>query len=89
MSDLGKVFAEKLNPSKGRTAVVVPIKGFSIPNCPGGPFEDAEADLKFVKSLEKNLKHEIPVKKLDLHINDREFGEYVANLFIDIEKNNK
>lgn len=89
MSGVGKIFAEKLNTAKGRTVVVIPLRGFSIPDSPGGPFEDKEADMTFVDNLEKNLHKNIPVKKLDLHINDKAFGEYVANLFIDIDlKNN-
>lgn len=88
MSEVGKIFARKLNTTKGRTVVVIPLKGFSIPDCPGGPFEDELADMAFVDNLEENLRPEILVKKLDLHINDKTFGEYVANLFIDLENNN-
>jgi len=88
MAGLGAIFAGKLNLSKGNCAVIIPLKGFSIPDSPGGPFEDKEANMAFVNNLEKNLRTDIPVKKLDLHINDKAFGEYVASLFIDLENKN-
>jgi len=36
---LGQIFADKLNTSTGPTVVVIPLKGYSIPDCPGGVFE--------------------------------------------------
>ena len=84
MENLGNIFADKLNQSIGKTIVVIPLEGFSIPDCPGGFFEDKEADMAFVKNLERNLNPNIRVQKINAHINDKIFAEQVANIFIDL-----
>jgi uncharacterized protein (UPF0261 family) len=84
MAYMGKVFAEKLNPAKGKVIIAVPLKGFSIPGCPGGPFEDNEATEMFVKNLKKHIIPEIPVVEIDAHVNDSIFAKEVAKLFMQI-----
>lgn len=81
MYELGHIFAEKLNPSTGPTAVVIPLKGFSIPDCPGGVFEDREADMAFVKGLKEKLRKDIKIVEVDAHVNDAAFAEEVAAVF--------
>jgi uncharacterized protein (UPF0261 family) len=85
--ELGHIFAEKLNPSIGPTTVVIPLKGFSIPDCPGGPFEDVEADMAFVKGLKEKLRIDIKIHEIDAHVNDEIFAENVANIFEHLVKN--
>jgi len=84
MSYLGSIFAKKLNQSKGPTVVLFPLKGLSIPNYPGGIFEDREADMAFLKELRKKLRKDIDVLEIDAHINDRVFAEEVASTFINL-----
>jgi uncharacterized protein (UPF0261 family) len=84
MANLGVIFADKLNQSIGKTIVVIPLKGFSIPDCPGGFFEDKEADMAFIENLERNLHSNIRVQEINAHINDKIFAENVANIFIDL-----
>jgi len=86
MSNLGRIFAEKLNNSKGPTVVVFPLKGLSIPNCPGGVFEDKEADMAFLNTLRKNLRNDIKILEIDAHINDKFFAEEVSSTFIKIKE---
>ncbi len=74
MEILGRKIAEKLNRSKGKVTVVVPLKGFSSWDRKGGIFYDPEADRAFLKALEEGLKKEIELKKVDLHINDPAFS---------------
>jgi len=82
MIQLGRIFAEKLNPSKGPLAVVVPTEGLSIPNIPGEPFWDPDADALFVQALQERLREDIPVFKYPLHINSDEFAQKVADHFV-------
>jgi uncharacterized protein (UPF0261 family) len=82
MIQLGHIFAERLNLAKGPVRVAVPTQGLSIPNVPGGPFWNPEADLAFLGTLESELRSDIPILKFEYHANDPTFGREIANLFI-------
>ena len=86
MIALGHLFAERLNPSEGPTVVVIPTEGLSIPNVPGGPFWDPEADRAFLTALREDLSAEIPIHLFEQHVNDPDFGVEVANIFIELMK---
>jgi len=84
MIALGNLFAERLNPSKGPVIVAVPRLGLSIPNVPEGPFWDPVADAAFLDTLKANIKGDIRVVTYENHVNDPQFGESVAELFINL-----
>jgi uncharacterized protein (UPF0261 family) len=86
MIQLGTIFAHKLNKAKGKVEVVVPTRGLSIPNVPGGVFWNPEADSDFLKALKRELRPDIPVKTLAQHVNDPAFGITVAEEFIRVMK---
>lgn len=86
MKALGKLFAERLNQSRGPVIIAVPTQGLSIPNVPGGPFWNPKADGAFLDTLKQNLKSDIPVYTYERHVNDPEFGKEVADLFIQLMK---
>jgi len=65
---------KKLNKSKGPVKVMIPLKGFCEPNQKGKPFYDPEADGRFIRTLERNLRSDIPVIKVNAHINDVSFA---------------
>ena len=69
----------KANAGRGRTAVCVPTKGFSVPDCEGGVFWDPEADGAFTTALQDELSHEIPLHLVDAHINEPEFVDVVVD----------
>jgi len=73
----GKI-AEQLNSGKGRTTVVVPLRGFSDPNKEGGLFWDPESDDAFRAELRSKLKKDIKYLEVDAWINDKIFGETAA-----------
>ncbi len=82
MIALGHLFAERLNPANGPVMIAVPTQGLSIPNVPGGPFWNPESDAAFLETLKENIREDIPVLLFDAHVNDPNFGETVADLFI-------
>jgi len=82
MQQIGQIMARKLNKATGPLKVVVPTRGLSIPNAPGGPFWDPDADLAFLQSLLLELKSGIPVITVEAHINDEAFSERVAEEFL-------
>jgi uncharacterized protein (UPF0261 family) len=83
METVGRVLGERLNRAKGPVAVAIPLKGWSIYGAPGGPLHDAAADAAFVRALTRTLRRDIPVHRLDLHINDQEFAQHCCGLLLD------
>ncbi len=84
MIALGHIFAERLNLAKGPVIIAVPTQGLSIPNVPDGPFWNPEADAAFLETLRNELIEDIPIFTYERHVNDPEFGQEVADLFIDM-----
>ena len=84
MVEVARIFAEKPNPAKGPVSVVIPMHGFSIPGCPGGPFEDFDSIVAFSDCLKKHLRSDIEVLEVQAHVNDAEFAEIVAKQFLKI-----
>jgi uncharacterized protein (UPF0261 family) len=84
MIALGHLFAERLNPAKGPVRIAVPTQGLSIPNVPGGPFWNPEADAAFLETLRGEIRKDIPIRTYERHVNDPQFGIEVADLFIDL-----
>ena len=64
--------------------VAVPLQGLSIPNVPDGPFWNPAADRAFLETLEENLHDNIELLTYENHVNDPQFGEAVAELFINL-----
>jgi len=79
---LGKLMAEKLNRSRGSSAVVLPLKGFSLLDAPGEVFWQPEADEAFFRSLRKYINSEIEIAEVDANINDPVFAETAAELLL-------
>ena len=84
MSQIGDLFAERLNRATGPITIAIPTHGLSIPNVPGGVFWDPDADQAFATSLRSGLRTDIPVLTFDHHVNDPRFGEIVADLFANL-----
>ena len=84
MAELGHVFADRLKEATGPVEMVVPTRGLSIPNVPGGPFWDEAADAAFLSSLRAELRPDIPVHTYGMHINTVEFADVVAGHFVEL-----
>lgn len=82
---MGRIFAERVNESTAAVRIVMPLRGLSIPATPDGPFWDPEGDALFLTALKENLRDDITVHEVDLHINDPELGRLVAELFLTME----
>lgn len=75
MAKLGGIFARKANAAVGPTSILIPRRGFSVPDAEGGPFWDPEADAAFVDALLAEVRDGISVDVRDAHINDRAFAD--------------
>ena len=77
---LGQIVAEKLNAARGPAHVLIPLRGFSMLDSPGGRFWDPAADAAFTQALRAHLRAGIPVEELDLNINDPPFADRAVEL---------
>ena len=84
MSEIARIFGERLGAAEGPVVIAVPTRGLSIPNVPGGPFWDPETDAAFVASLRDELGAKFAIHSYDLHVNDPAFGREVADLFVQL-----
>jgi uncharacterized protein (UPF0261 family) len=79
---LGKEIAHKASASKGKTAVLVPLRGVSAIDAEGKPFWWPEADRALFESLRLWMSPHVPLLELDLHINDPAFAEECARTLL-------
>jgi uncharacterized protein (UPF0261 family) len=86
MEIIGQVIAEKLNKSRGKLEIMIPLKGFSMWDKEGKVFYDLEADRHFIESFKKHISPVIQVTEYDLHINDRSFADLVYKRFTELVK---
>jgi uncharacterized protein (UPF0261 family) len=82
MAGVGRIMANRLNEAKGPTAVIVPLKGWSIYGSKGGPLYDPQGNRGLVQELKENLSPEIELKTLDAHINDNDFVEQCVDKLV-------
>jgi uncharacterized protein (UPF0261 family) len=82
MSKVGKVMAERLNQTRGKTEILIPLKGASIYGSKGGPLYDPVGSALLLKALKQNLDPKIPLREIDAHINDPEFADTCVNRFL-------
>lgn len=81
---LGRIFAERLNASRGNVVVMVPSRGFSSLSVPGEVFHNPVADQCFVNSLRENISDRIPLEIIDADINSAEFTNAAINRLLSL-----
>jgi uncharacterized protein (UPF0261 family) len=82
MARVGAVMAERLNTASGPTAVLVPLKGWSVYGAPGGVLHDGAGNRILLNALKKHLREDIPLKEIDAHINDGPFVDACVDQLI-------
>jgi uncharacterized protein (UPF0261 family) len=70
MAQVGKTMAERLNEARGMTAVLIPLRGWSIYGAKGGPLYDEVGYAIFIKALKNHLRAHVQLEEIDAHIND-------------------
>lgn len=86
MITAAKTMADKLNKAEGPVMIVIPLKGWDELDKLGGPFYDPEGREAFIKALKSNIKPDIKILELDVHINDRKFAEAIMSIFDEVMK---
>ncbi|MGC8873495.1 MAG: Tm-1-like ATP-binding domain-containing protein [Chloroflexia bacterium] len=83
---IGQMLAAAANAATGPVAIVLPLKGVSMLDSPGGAFWDPEADRACFEAIKANVRPDIPVIEMDCNINDPEFADRCAQLLLEMLK---
>jgi uncharacterized protein (UPF0261 family) len=83
---IGEMLAAAANAATAPVAILLPLKGVSQLDSPGGAFWDPEADRACYAAIQRNLKPGIPVIEVDHNINDPEFSGKVAETLLEMLK---
>lgn len=86
---IGALIARAANESRGPVAVLIPLKGVSMLDSPGGDFWDPEADRACFDTIRQHLKPGIPYIEIDANINDPAFSGQVAQTLLDLLQTDK
>lgn len=81
---MGEMLAAAANMSTAPVAFLLPLKGVSMLDSPGGEFWDPEADQACYNAIKQNVKPGIPVIEMDNNINDPEFADKAAELLLNM-----
>jgi len=76
---IGELLAQTANNCAGPVSILLPLRGVSMLDSPGGPFWNEEADSACYASLRAHLRPGIPVVELDVNINEPLFADTAAN----------
>ena len=89
MAAVGHYVAQRLNEGSGPRAALIPLRGFSMMNREGKPLYDADANMGYTETLRAELSPAVRREELDLHINDAEFAQFTAKVFMELYKEYK
>jgi uncharacterized protein (UPF0261 family) len=79
---LGEIVAQKVNLSTGPVTVLLPLRGWSMIDSPGGPFWWPEANRAFAEALKTTLRPGIAVIEIDANVNAPEFARSCAETLL-------
>jgi uncharacterized protein (UPF0261 family) len=83
-ADLGRILAEKANAATGPVAIVLPLKGVSQLDSPGGEFWWPEADQALFDGIRRHVKSGIPVVEMDHNVNDPAFADRASAMLLEM-----
>jgi uncharacterized protein (UPF0261 family) len=64
--------------------VLLPMRGVSMLDSPGGPFWDPDADRACYDAIRSRLKPGISAIEIDANINDPAFADRAAQVFLEL-----
>jgi uncharacterized protein (UPF0261 family) len=83
---IGRLLAETANRCAGPAVVLLPLKGVSMLDSPGGPFWNPDADHACFDALRSCLKPGIPVIEVDANKNDLGFADRATQAFFELNE---
>lgn len=82
---MGQKMAAHWDKAESKMLLMLPLKGVSMIDAEGQPFEDVEARQALYASLKENINNEnVEILEMDAHINDKVFAETAAQRLIDL-----
>ncbi len=82
---LGHILAEKLNASIGPAVLFLPLRGVSLIDVEGGPFDDPSAREALFGAIHEHLNREkVRLVEMNCTINDPLFSESMATTLLDL-----
>lgn len=81
---MGELIAAAANEATAPVTILLPLRGVSMLDSPGGRFWDPEADQACYQALKDNLRDDIPVVEMDNNINDHEFADRCAEVLLEM-----
>ncbi len=82
---LGEIIGKKVSQSVGETAFFIPLKGVSMIDAEGMPFEGKKEDKALFDALRENLDtNKVELIEMDNNINDDEFALAMAKKLIEL-----
>lgn len=79
---IGKLIAAAANAASAHVAILLPLKGVSQLDSPGGAFWDPQADQACFDAIKSDLKPGILVVEMDCNINDPEFADQAVQTLL-------
>jgi uncharacterized protein (UPF0261 family) len=74
-AQLGRIIAQKASAAKGPVTIVLPLRGVSAIDAPGQPFHDPEADRALFEAIQNEVRSNVKLVMLDMHVNEPAFAE--------------
>ncbi len=81
---IGEMIAIAANAATAPVAIVLPLKGVSMLDSPGGRFWNPEADRACFEAIKEKVNPDVRVIEMDHNVNDPEFSEKCANLLLEM-----
>jgi uncharacterized protein (UPF0261 family) len=81
---IGQMIAAVANAASAPVSILIPLKGVSQLDSPGGAFWDPLADRACFEAIKKNLEPGIPIIEMDNNINDPEFANRATETLLDM-----
>jgi uncharacterized protein (UPF0261 family) len=87
--ELGKILIRKLSTATAPVAVLLPLRGLSQIDSPGGVFYRPDTDRALFESIETHAPATMKVLKADAHINDRAFAELLVKTLLELTRSHQ
>ena len=83
---MGEMIAAAANAATAPVTILLPLKGVSMLDSPGGRFWDPVVDRACYNTIKQRVKADVPVIELDYNVNDPEFADKVAETLLEMLK---
>ena len=84
LKHVSKIFADKLNKSRGLVKIIIPLKGWSSVDSPGSPTYDPDEDKVFIFELRRWIKSDIEIIEVNANMEDPAFAKTIARVAYDL-----